>query len=142
MKTHGKARTPIHNLWQNMKARCRNKNNPQYKDYGGRGITMCDEWFDSFDTFYAAVGDVPSPEHSIDRIKNNKGYEPGNVKWSTSVEQNSNKRNTVLYTHNGVTKTLTAWAQEHGLRYGCLHYRLFTKKMSFEEATTTPSNRS
>ena len=77
--------------WQSMKSRCYNLNNVSFKNYGGRGIKVCDKWLDDFEAFLIDVGEAPSSEHSLDRINNNSHYEPGNVKWSTAEEQNQNK---------------------------------------------------
>lgn len=79
--THGMSDTLVYHSWQHIKARCRNPQNPKYKDYGGRGIRVCDEWFDSFETFYDYIGDPSTDQHSVDRYPNNEGnYEPGNVR--------------------------------------------------------------
>ena len=76
--------------WSNMRARCRNTNSPDFKYYGGRGIRVCERW-DSFVTFYADMGDCP-PGHSIDRIDNDRGYEPGNCRWADAGVQSRNRR--------------------------------------------------
>lgn len=78
--------------WLNMKSRCYNKKNRSYKDYGGRGIKVCDRWLNSFETFKEDVGKRPTPKHSIDRMDNNGDYGPNNVKWSTMKEQANNRR--------------------------------------------------
>lgn len=98
--THGHARgrrtvcppTPEYQTWLNVKARCGNPKNPRYADYGGRGILLFSPWQEDFAAFLAAVGPKPSPRHSIDRIDNDKGYEPGNVRWATPEEQSGNRR--------------------------------------------------
>lgn len=94
-KTHGMSRTKIHYVWQAMKKRCGNINSDNYSNYGGRGITVCDEWKNSFESFYDYVSNLPhfSEEgYSLDRINNDGNYEPGNVKWSTQLEQRNNQR--------------------------------------------------
>lgn len=89
---HGLKHTPEYEAWCHMKRRCYNKNTPQYRDYGGRGITVCDKWLHSFTAFLSDVGKKPTPSHSINRIDNDGNYEPGNVNWATPSEQASNKR--------------------------------------------------
>jgi hypothetical protein len=89
---HGKRFTKVWRVWQDMKARCYNKNRRQYCNYGGRGIKVCDEWRNSFIAFYEYIGDVPKGK-TLDRIDNNGNYEPGNVRWATPKEQCQNKTN-------------------------------------------------
>ena len=89
---HGESNTPEYRTWGAMIGRCYNKNTPNYIDYGGRGITVCDEWRESYLMFLGHIGRRPSAEHSIDRIDNDGNYEPGNVRWTTASIQNSNKR--------------------------------------------------
>lgn len=93
--THGhKSRgyTPEYIAWQNMIARCENPNHAAFDNYGGRGIHVCVAWRESFEAFFAHVGTKPSCAHSIDRIDNDRGYEPGNVRWATKSEQAKNRR--------------------------------------------------
>lgn len=89
-KRHGLFGTPTHTSWSNMIQRCTNPNRWQYPYYGGRGVTVCERWM-TFENFYADMGDRPEGL-SLDRIDNNKGYEPGNCKWSTRSEQARNRR--------------------------------------------------
>lgn len=83
---------PEYQSWRGMKNRCLNENSPRYHDWGGRGIKICSEWVDDFMAFYEYMGPKPSPDMSIDRINNNGNYEPGNVRWATVAQQNSNQR--------------------------------------------------
>ncbi|MFJ5151393.1 hypothetical protein ACIQCF_07355 [Streptomyces sp. NPDC088353] len=91
-RTHGKHGSSEYRIWQGMKWRCLNPNYKPYPNYGGRGITVCDRWRDSFEAFLADVGPRPSPNHTLDRIDNDGNYEPGNVAWRTYKEQAQNKR--------------------------------------------------
>ena len=84
--------TPEYRCWSAMKERCFNKNSKAYKSYGGRGITVCDRWRNSYKNFIEDVGLRPSNNHSIDRVDNDKNYEPGNCRWATRSEQQKNKR--------------------------------------------------
>lgn len=108
---HGMSNSPEFRIWSGMKERCRNPNNPRYKDYGGRGITVCPEWEDSFEQFLVDVGPRPSPEHSLDRLDNDKSYCPENVRWATPKEQARNRRTTILLTMAGRTQTIEEWAE-------------------------------
>lgn len=88
---HGMEGTPEYKVWCGIKRRCLNENDPSYANYGGRGVTICDEWLHSFKAFYDYIGKRPSAFYSIDRIDNNKGYEPNNVRWATKQQQSINR---------------------------------------------------
>lgn len=114
-RKHGEgAGTPEYRTWINCRQRCGNKNHPLFPIYGGRGITVCAAWVASYEAFLKDVGRRPSDEHSLDRINVDGNYEPGNVAWATSTEQNRNKRNNHRVTIKGVTKTLAEWFEELG----------------------------
>lgn len=135
---HGMTRTPLWETLQNIKERCYNPNHPQYKDYGGRGIRICDEWRTSFSAFAEHLGQRPSRRHSIGRIDNDGPYSPENCRWETPAQQNRNRRSVILYERDGKSMCLKDWAAEIGIDYSTLHKRVAYSGMSFEDAITAP----
>jgi hypothetical protein len=119
---HGMYRTRVYRQWQQMIQRCYNPNSSRYARYGGRGVTVCDRWRSSFDAFYADMGDVPDGM-SIDRINNDRGYEPGNCRWATPQQQANNRRTNVLIEHEGLELTIAEWARHLGLPYHWIKHR-------------------
>jgi hypothetical protein len=126
-RTHGMTGTSEHNIWRNMLTRCTNPDTPAFKNYGGRGITICDEWKNDFMAFYNYIGPRPYPNYTVDRIDNDGNYEPGNVRWATRYEQANNSRNNRRITINGWTLNLCQWARFVGIRYRTLRARLKRK---------------
>lgn len=122
--THGMYNTPEYGIWGAMKNRCNNPRSKEYYLYGGRGIKVCTRWNKSFQSFYNDMGKRPHPKLSIDRIDNNGHYSPENCRWITRDIQNSNKRNNVNITINGVTKTVTQWAKVSGVNQKTIRNRL------------------
>lgn len=111
--THGqssKNTTTEYNIWLGMKQRCSNPNHPAFKYYGGRGITVCDRWKESFEYFLEDMGQRPL-DKSLERVDNNKGYCKENCKWATGIEQASNKRNNVYIEKDGQRLTLSEWGR-------------------------------
>lgn len=133
----GLSRTRTYRCWNAMRQRCNNPKRPEYKNYGGRGIHVCNSWNESFENFLADMGVCPSNKHTIDRLDNEKGYSPENCKWVTYIENLNNKRSSVKYTINGKTMTVTQWAREKGCSRGKLFKRLY-RGWSFEKAYNTP----
>ena len=89
-RTHGMTSTPEYGIWTGMKRRCLNPRDSHWENYGGRGISICERWLNSFENFYADMGKRPSPDLSIDRYPNNDGnYEPANCRWATKSQQNA-----------------------------------------------------
>lgn len=104
----------LYTIWRGIKARCLNANAPNYTYYGGRGISICDEWLHSFDLFQSwALNNGYSNELTIDRVDVNGNYCPENCKWSTVTQQNNNKRNNRYLTINGRIQTLSEWCREY-----------------------------
>lgn len=115
--------------WYAMKGRCYNPRCAGFKNYGGRGIKVCDRWLNSFESFLADMGEKPSPELSLDRINNNGNYEPGNCRWATSSQQARNKRPRKgiarhLITVDGVTLGVNQWARRLGIRSSTMSLRI------------------
>ena len=136
--THGKSKAPEYQNWAGMKARCYNPNTFKFKDYGGRGIEVCSRWKDSFENFFADMGERPTPRAEIDRIDNNGNYEPSNCRWATRAEQNRNRRDNVFITINGQSKVLKDWCAFYNLPYNTIATRFFTYKWSAENALFRP----
>jgi hypothetical protein len=113
-RTHGLSDSPEHAAWVSMKQRCLNPNSRMYHRYGGRGIGVWQEWVGSFESFFAAVGPRPAG-HSLERVDNEGGYVPGNVKWATRAEQQKNTCRNRFITHDGVTLHVSEWARRLGL---------------------------
>lgn len=115
---HGHAKrggwTKEYRAWKNIRRRCRNPKALDFPAYGGRGINICDEWFDSFESFLAGVGPAPSPAHSVDRIQGGSGYQPGNVRWATAKEQSRNVRSNRLIMFRGRMVPLAQAIEESG----------------------------
>lgn len=122
-KKHGMTGTKEHRAWSEMKQRCHNPNNDKYKWYGARGITVCDLWRNDFLAFYSHIGPRPSG-YEIDRIDNDKGYEPGNVRWTTKANNVRNRRNTVMVTVNGEEISLEEYASSAGISYATAWARM------------------
>ena len=117
-------KTKLYNIYSSMKGRCNNPNDRSYHNYGGRGISVCKEW-NTFEAFQKwALGNGYSESLWIDRIDNDKGYSPDNCRWSTPKEQQNNKRTCRYITIDGVTKSLTMWAEEAGINPSTLKRRI------------------
>jgi len=124
LKTHGMIKTSEYSSWDNMKSRCFNPNYKRYSNWGGRGITVCDRWKNSFENFFTDMGLKPTLKHSIDRIDNDGDYCPENCRWATKAEQNNNQRTNRLITIGCVTLNVTQWAIEMGFKRMIIQNRL------------------
>jgi hypothetical protein len=122
--SHGGAYKPEYRVWHLMKQRCRNQNQTSYGAYGGRGITVCERWAQSFEAFLEDMGPRPSPQHQLDRIDNDRGYEPGNCRWATRLQNMRNQRKTIWATLDGDKRSLPEWCERLGLNYGTVKARV------------------
>jgi hypothetical protein len=120
---HGLTHLPEHATWCRIRQRCNNPNDHKFKDYGGRGIKVCDRWSD-FANFYEDMGSKPSKQHSIDRINVNGDYEQNNCRWATPKEQAQNTRANVSLTYKGETKCLSEWCAIKGISFIMLRHRI------------------
>lgn len=122
---HKMSHSRIYRTWTNMKARCYERKLSGYKDYGGRGITVCDEWKNNFMAFYNwAMANWYKDNLTIDRINVNGNYEPSNCRWATQAEQNRNKRTIIFITYKGITLCVSQWAKKLGIKTVTLRARL------------------
>jgi hypothetical protein len=129
LRTHGRSKRGggEYKIWCCIIERCENTEHPGYRNYGGRGIRMCERWRHDFPAFLADVGPRPSPQHSIDRINGDGDYKPGNVRWATSKQQNRNRRDVRLFTFENHTACMTEWSERLGVPYQRLYNRLVRK---------------
>ena len=130
--------TPEYRTWIKMLGRCTNPTNDAFHLYGGRGITVCERWLNSFENFLEDMGLKP-PGRSLDRINNSLGYSPDNCRWATRTEQNRNTRTNRLLTHDGKTCCIAEWAELTGINYYTIHGRL-RQCWSTEKALSEPIN--
>lgn len=143
---HGKKNTRLYVVWQDMRMRCFNPNNEAYKNYGGRGITVCQEWLD-FQKFYTWAMSSGYDENAkfgectLDRIDVNGNYEPSNCRWVNMKVQANNMRKNVNLEYNGETKTLREWCETLNLSYNTIYGRLM-KGWDMRKALETPIRKS
>jgi hypothetical protein len=135
-KSLGLRKDPLYARWRGMIARTTHPDHPRYSDYGGRGIEVCERW-KSFQGFAEDMGPTFSPELTLERIDNDRGYEPGNCRWATAIEQARNKRTSYFVTFRGHTKTIAEWSELLGLNYDTVRGRLRKQGWSVERTLTT-----
>lgn len=124
-KTYGMSNSRLHYAWGNMKSRCYNPNNRFFKRYGGRGITVCEEWRDSFTAFVDwAMENGYRDNLTIDRIDNNKGYSPNNCRWVTAKVQANNRSTSKVYVIDGTAKSISEWCERYTKKKSTVAYRL------------------
>ena len=134
-RKHGLSASSEYRIWTAIKQRCTNPKNLAFLNYGGRGITICNEWLNSFEAFYEYMGPRPSPKHEIDRINNDGPYAPGNVRWVTASKNCRNKRCNRLFLFQGEQRSVAEISELSGVRRRILYSRL-DHGMSIEEAIT------
>lgn len=136
---HNLSHSKLYRVWSSMIHRCYNPNCRAYKDYGGRGIKVCDEWKDNLNIFYDwALNNNYMEGLSIDRINNNGNYEPSNCRWVSRKKQQNNRRNNHYITYNNETHTLTEWSEILHISTSTLFSRICKSKWDIERAFTTP----
>ena len=122
---HGKRHTKLYNRWCNMRRRCNDSKNRYYKDYGGRGICVCPEWNNSFESFYQwAQTSGYNDSLTLDRIDNNGNYEPNNCRWVTVKEQANNRRSSKYIQYNNKMMTVAQWADLLNIKHATINKRL------------------
>lgn len=137
---HNGYKTITYTSWGTMKQRCLNPNAPNYKFYGGRGITICARWLNSFEKFLADIGERPDKNHSLDRINSNGNYEPTNCRWIVKKEQQRNKRDNRNFTINGQTKCLSEWCEIYNTTFALVKGRI-KNRWKILDALTEPPDR-
>jgi len=136
--THGMSNTPAYKRWEDMHTRCYNSNTRSYKNYGGRGITVCKEWH-CFEAFYSDMGSPPKGM-SLERKNNNEGYNKKNCKWATPKEQSNNRRSNRIVEYKNCKMTLSQLSEKYKLGYKDLYKRL-SAGWSIEDAIEIPKRR-
>lgn len=134
----GRQKHRLYQVWRGMLKRCLNRNATGFKNYGGRGIRVCESWRKSFWRFVADVGPRPSPSHTLDRYPDMNGdYRPGNVRWATKSQQRLNSRAARPLTARGRTQAMVEWSRETGLAVSTIFNRL-RRGWSEEDAVGVP----
>lgn len=128
---HSLSRHPVYKVYYAIRGRCRNKTNPNYANYGGRGIKLCDRW-STFTAFWEDLGKHWKPGLTIERLDNDLGYTPENCMWVTYKENQQNKRNTKQFSYKGKKQSVKAWARHFGIPKNTAYYRI-THGWSFEQ---------
>lgn len=137
-KTHGQSDTRMYSIWCGMKQRCNGINTSSYKEYGGRGILVCAEWLNSFETFKKwAIENGYTDVLSIDRINNDGNYSSDNCRWAADKEQCRNRRSNRILTNNGIAKTVAEWSEETGIKSNTIRRRIDAYGWDVNKALTT-----
>lgn len=135
---HGESGTPLYRKWISILRRCESPKCPYYKDYGGRGITVCEEWHD-FLMFKKWVEETQqNKDFTIDRIDNDKGYSPDNCRWASKKVQANNRRSNILFEYKGDIHNLEEWSKILNFDYKRVHSRMYKLGWSFEKSISVP----
>jgi len=134
-RLHGASDTTEYIVWCAMHKRCGNPSSPDFPNYGGRGISVCDAW-SNFEAFLLDMQKRPTITHSIERVDGNKDYSPSNCVWATPKQQANNRSNVRFFTLHGRTETLSGWSTITGIKHSTLYYRLVTAKWEVLRALT------
>ena len=138
----GNGKAPrLYGIWRNMKSRCLNRNTPKFRNHGGRGITVCDQWLGYLNFHEWAINHGYNDDLTLERKDNDGNYEPSNCIWATYHQQNLNTRQNHFITYHGETKTLTEWAIILGLKYTTLDSRLIDYGWNIEKAFNVPAGK-
>lgn len=140
IKSHGLSRSPEYAAWANIYNRCVNAKHPNWNNYGSRGVTLCDSWRGAggFAAFFAHIGPRPSRDYTVERIDNDKGYEPGNVRWATRREQMRNTRRNHWIEIDGERKLISDWAKVKDIDATTICHRI-KRGMSQRDAVMAPA---
>lgn len=134
LRTHGKSLSKEHVCWKHIVQRCTNPKDRQWKNYGGRGITICDKWRYSFEAFLEDMGEAPYESFKIERVNNSLGYEPGNCEWKPMKPNVRNRRITLKVIFNGEERVLGELCETEGVPYMSVYQRIYVYGSSPEEA--------
>jgi hypothetical protein len=137
--THGKSKDRVYVIWKAMRTRCQNPRAHEFRNYGGRGISVCERW-QKFENFLEDMGEPPD-RYWLERLDNNGNYEPGNCKWDSPKNQLSNRRNNHVLSAFGRTQTITMWSEEFGIPVTTLRNRIVRMGLSLPDALTYQQNK-
>ena len=137
-RTHGESKTRLYAIWCGMISRCNNPSRIAYKDYGGRGISVCEEWHSYIPFKQWSMDNGYADKLTLERKNVNCGYCPENCEWISKAAQADNRRNSLLFTYGGKTQNLKKWSEECGIKYGTLRARIYLFGWDFERAISTP----
>lgn len=135
---HGMKGSAEYRCLQSAKSRCHNPNDPDFQRYNAKGITVCEIWRNDAQAFFEHMGPMPNGTNSLDRIDPDKGYEPGNCRWSNPSEQARNRQSNIYISYQGQSKIIAEWSVIKGIPYDTLYKRLYKQHWTIEKALETP----